>query len=299
MFVIDTHDEQLINILHICCEISQRQPVIKVFLMALTFSNSPKLCSLKLSNDIVSFMVVKSFVQPEFLLDLLDQVSESSTLHTLYLYDTSLAGSRSLGLKNKVMSLSTFALAYVVMDKSFCENLLRQTMFLNNLKRVAISRGINEKMIMNDNVKSGLGEYCEIPSALCSEFLRTLSNFKNLELLDLSGNNLTGCLSNFIPEYHSGLPKLENLFLNDAALNVDDLEHITHLIQDNKIPNMKELRLDNNNFKELEDTVGELINALIQYERELRLSLLGTNLSKEFIEEWRGQCKETNIELKG
>ena len=102
-------------------------------------------------------------------------------------------------------------------------------------------------------------------------------------------------MSNCLPE----LPNLKKLFLADTCLNVDGLEHITHLIQDKKIPNMNELDMNNNNFKGLKDTVGELVNTLIQYEREMKLSLHATNLSKEFIDEWQGQCKGTNIELKG
>ena len=296
--VIQVKDEQLTNTLSICCKISERQPAIFVFLMALSFPNSTEFCSLRVSSDIQSFLIVKSFIPPIILLELLDQVSESSSLHTLYLYDTSLANSKSLNLNNKVRSLSAFALAYIVMDKSLCENLLRQTMFLNNIRHLSIAHGINEKMIMNDVVKSGIGEYCEIPSTLCPEFLRALSNFNNLVFLHLSGNSLTGCLPNFIPESQPGLPSLQELLLYDTALNVDDLNHITNLIQDNKFPNIKVLEFDNNNFEGFEDIVEQLINAGIQYQKELKLSFRSTNLDKEFTEKWQKECKQTNVDMK-
>ena len=152
-----TNDEKLMSTLSICCEVSQRQPA----LVYLVFPSSNTFCSFRLSSDVLSFMIVKTFVPADFLSDLLEQVSKSATLDTIYIYDTSLASSRGLILSNKITSLSTFALAYVVMERSLCENLLRQTMFLNNLKFLGITNGINEKMIMIDKVKSGLGEYCE------------------------------------------------------------------------------------------------------------------------------------------
>ena len=297
-FVIQMKNEQLTNTLSICCKISERQPAIFVFLMALSFPNSTEFCSLRLSSDIQSFIIVISFVPPVILSDLLDQLSQSTSLHTVYLYDTSLANSKALNLNNKVRSLSTFALVYVVMDKILCENLLRQTMFLNNLINLIIEHGINENMKMNDFVKSGLGEYCEIPPTLCPEFLRGVSNFNNLVLLHLSGNTLTGCLPNFITESQPELPTLEKLQLNDAGLNIDDLNHITNLIQDNKIPNIKEIEFDNNNFEGFEDTIEQLINAGIQYQTELKLSFRSTNLDKEFTEKLQKQCKGTNVDIK-
>ena len=297
-FVTYMKDEQLRNTFYICCKISERQPAIFVFLMVLSFPNSTEFCSLRLSSDIQSFIIVKSFIPPLILSDLLNQVSESSSLHTVYLYDTSLASTKTLNLNNKVRTLSTFALVYVVMDKSLCENLLRQTMFLNNLINLIIKHGINENMKMNDFVKSGLGEYCKIPPTLCPEFLRVLSNFDNLVILDLSGNTLTGFLPNFIPESQPGLPSLEKLLLYDATLNVDDLNHITNLIQDNKFPNIKALEFDNNNFEGFEDIVEQLLNAGIQYQKEIKLSFRSTNLDKEFTEKLQKQCKGTNVDIK-
>ena len=57
-----------------------------------------------------------------------------------------------------------------------------------------------------------------------------------LKNLYLSHNNLKACLSSFLTDPHPGLPQLETLCLINAALNKKDLQHLTHLIQNKKLP---------------------------------------------------------------
>ena len=64
-----------------------------------------------------------------------------------------------------------------------------------------------------------------------------------LQILDLSGHTLTGCLSSFLTDPHPGLPELKRLHLESTALNKDDLQHLFSIIQFNKLPKLTELHL--------------------------------------------------------
>ena len=102
--------------------------------------------------------------------------------------------------------------------------------------------------------------------------------------LNLSRNTLTGCLSSFLSDQHPGLPELKELHLELTRLNKDDLQHLTRLIQTHKLHALKELDLDDNNFREIETDVEHLIETCVNY--HLRwLGMQGNNLSDSFREE--------------
>ena len=89
-------------------------------------------------------------------------------------------------------------------------------------------------------------------TALNREDLQHLSSvvykLPKLGKLDLSGCTLTGCFSRFLPDPHPGLPELDlrGLWLNSAALNIDDLQHLFSIIQSNKLPQLDTLDLSDN-----------------------------------------------------
>ena len=68
-----------------------------------------------------------------------------------------------------------------------------------------------------------------------------------LHILDLSNNILTGCLSNFLPDPHQGLPSLELLNLDSTSLNKEDLYHLSSIAH--KLPKLQELDLSHNTLK--------------------------------------------------
>ena len=124
--------------------------------------------------------------------------------------------------------------------------------------------------------------------------LSVAQKLPKLWLLDLAGNNLTGYLSSFVPDPHPGLIQLQHLKLNHTALNKDDLNHITHLIQTQKLPGLEELDLDGNSLSEIE--VGPLIEACVtHHQRRLGLWLVGNDLSEEFKNKWKQWCEGTDI----
>ena len=120
----------------------------------------------------------------------------------------------------------------------------------------------------------------------------------NLQILDLSNNTLTGCLSSFLPDPHPGLPKLEELHLCGTALNEDDLQHLTHLIETRKLPRLTLLNIGRNKLNEFETGAEKLLEACVNcHERELRLWLWLNNLSDTFKEKLKEKCQGTHIEL--
>ena len=68
----------------------------------------------------------------------------------------------------------------------------------------------------------------------------------NLQELDLSHNILAGCLSSFLSDHHPGLPELKKLNLCNTELNKEDLKHLSHITQSNKLPKIKTLILSEN-----------------------------------------------------
>ena len=97
---------------------------------------------------------------------------------------------------------------------------------------------------------------------------------------------------------HPGLPSLEKLILNNVTLNVDNLLHLTVLIEHQKVPNLKDLKLSPNDFKGLEDEIYHLINAfIINHQTELKLGLMETKINEELINKWQSQCEGTYVKI--
>ena len=70
-----------------------------------------------------------------------------------------------------------------------------------------------------------------------------INEFPKLEILDLSWSTLNGCLSDFLPDPHTGLPPLQVIDLRHAKLNEEDLQHLVYLIKTQKLPGLTELRI--------------------------------------------------------
>ena len=114
----------------------------------------------------------------------------------------------------------------------------------------------------------------------------------------LSDNKLKAYLSSFLTDPHPGLPQLQTLFLTSAALNKKDLQHLTHLIQNKKLPCVNDLRVEHNRLCKKEKELGELIEVSVaNYQRTLTLDLRYNNLSNKFKEKWELRCEGTNIVL--
>ena len=119
-----------------------------------------------------------------------------------------------------------------------------------------------------------------------------------LEQLYLSDNKLKACLSSFLTDPHPGLPQLQLLGLTNATLNKKDLQHLTHLIQNKKLPCLNDLRVEHNRLCKKQKELGELIEtSVVNHHIILGLDLRYNNLSKKFKEKWELSCEGTNIVL--
>ena len=97
----------------------------------------------------------------------------------------------------------------------------------NNLREVSSLTLSNKKSLRYLD----LAHYTRMSADLCRSICHQLNELLNLEYIDLSHNTLTGCLSSFLPDPHPGLPQLNWLRLNETALNLMELNHITNLMQ--------------------------------------------------------------------
>ena len=132
---------------------------------------------------------------------------------------------------------------------------------------------------------------CELPTQTLSHLMQQINGCSALQDMDLTRTKLTGCLSSFLPDPHPGLRLLH---LWRTALNNEDLQHLTHLIQTHKLPGLEELHLDWLG----ETDVGDLIEACVtHHQRELALYLWSSHLSEESKNKWKERCRGTNIEL--
>ena len=125
--------------------------------------------------------------------------------------------------------------------------------------------------------------------------LSALSNFQHLQHLSLSGNTLTGCLWYFLSMLNAELPALHHLYLRSAELNEDNILHVTHLINGDKVPQLWILFMSNNNLGRMEHVVDGLIEACVSHWKRNRnhsvfnkpyVSLDDNNFSSEFKRKW-------------
>ena len=99
---------------------------------------------------------------------------------------------------------------------------------------------------ISKNMESLKIKECILPTQTLSHLMKQINGCSALRVLDLSWTPLTGCLSGFLPDPHPGLPELEELNLWETALNKDDLQHLSHITQSNKLPKLRILDLSGN-----------------------------------------------------
>ena len=129
--------------------------------------------------------------------------------------------------------------------------------------------------------------YCSMSTDVSAELLRSLASCQQLTYLDLSGNNLAGGLSNFLPDQHQALPSLTRLELNDTSLNKEDVQHLKCLIKMKKVPGLHSMGLMGNSLHEMEDEVKGLISNCLNYDtKSLNLKIEDKGQPEEFEAKW-------------
>ena len=262
------------RLLTVCHKICQHQPVTHLCIDWLRCDDVTEPDVFTMSRNAVSLVLQACRLPAAVLNHLLHQMSDCATLRTIELRDTSLAGVTSLNLSNMAVSLTRLVLHGTEMSPELCERVCTQLPCLIHLGHVDLSQnplGVHGHHI-TESIRSGGPdpplwllwlEDCKMPVDVCAPLLSALSTCKQLSSLWLSNNRLTGCLPNLVPDPHPGLHSLVELHVARAALNRDDVQHVTRLIQTKKLPRLCELHLQQNNLGVMEDVLGGLIDACV------------------------------------
>ena len=139
---------------------------------------------------------------------------------------------------------------------------------------------------------------CSMPSSVCGTLLFALEKCKSLTDLWLPGNTLTGCMHHFLSVTSKILPSLEELFLSYSNIRKTDVVHLVELIQNQQVPQLGELDLGGNNLQRTEETIVDLVQALVTHHpRRLKLNTWFNYLSSPLRERLVSISVNTDIEL--
>ena len=124
---------------------------------------------------------------------------------------------------------------------SKCERLTKLNLSSNDVSssEIDLTEAVNQVWGPFPNLEEFHVTGLRMPSSLSGPILSALSSCQNLQGLYFSGNILTGCLPNFLVGFSSEVSPLEALVVNSASLNEDDVEHITDLIKEDRLPRLK------------------------------------------------------------
>ena len=106
---------------------------------------------------------------------------------------------------------------------------------------------------------------CSIPEQVWPELLHSLSFCERLRYLNVTRNCLTGCFFCFLPDPKSRLTLLKFLGLEHTTINKTDIQHLTQLIRDNKLPHLKYLYLEEKSWNSVEEELQQLKKTLLAH----------------------------------
>ena len=279
------------NLFPTCCRISENQPIAKLVLNQVTFRDTTEPCMIKISEKNFRFVMRLVTMPTRLMTHLLDPISQASRVNFVKIDQTSLSGVKTFNLENKASSLQHLSLHSVDMDEDLCANILKEIPSLTSLHFLQICPWDRDTKMYR---LQGNEKFCHIPRDMCSQILRSVSRLHHLVHLDLCGNNLTGCLSNFLLD--SRLPLLQRLYLENTTITSNDVNHIINIIETGKLPNLEMLNLDRNNLGGIEDEIDRLLNTAITYhQRELEIRLPSRSFSRDKVEKWQTQCTGTTV----
>ena len=283
------------NMFPTCCRISEDQPIAKLVLNQVTFRDTTEPCMIKISEK--NFRLVMHLVAMpiRFMTHLMEPISQASRVDFMKIDQTSLFGVKSFNLENKAESLLHLSLSNVEMDPELCTSLMKQIPSLTKLNFLQISPWNRDTKIFE---LQGNEKFCHIPRDMCSQILRSISHFHHLVHLDISGNILTGCLSNLVPDSDSNLPLLQRLYLRNTRISSGDINHIIHIIETRKLPKLETLNLIHNNLRGMEDEMDRLLNVAITYQkRELVVHLPGDSFPRHLVKKLQTQCSGKTVKV--
>ena len=122
-------------------------------------------------------------------------------------------------------------------------------------------------------------EGCGVKADACRDIIKHLSGCKDLEILNFSGNTLTGCLPSLLKDPYPGLALLRTVKLNECELSRDDIVHMTSLVNMGKLPALVRLEQVRNSLYRTEKEMGELLESVLTNQKgDLRLEFKDNKL---------------------
>ena len=178
---------------------------------------------------------------------LIKQINQSSTIRKIDLEDTEMKDVASLTLNNKAL-LTHLNLCRTDMSKQLNLSVCQQVAGLKQLEYLNFSLNdlshIDTIILSNKPNLSYLNcSTTQMSKKPSRNVINQLGYITGLCHLNLSHNALRGSLSTFLPDPHHGLCELT---LFNSGLNKEDLQHISNITQDNKLPNLRSLVLAEN-----------------------------------------------------
>ena len=203
---------------------------------SLTLSNKTSLTHLDLSKTKMSAELCHSICQ---------QLTDITDMEHLNMSNNDLSQVSKFTLSNK-KTLRYLKLENTDMSVALYYSICQQLTDLESLKQFFVSRKDSCYKIYGGGLLNCFLSDKHLPTHVCRGVLGHINRFSNLRNIEIADSPLTGCLSSFLPDPHPGLHELEKLTLERTALNKDDLQHLSQIIQNNKLPQLKVLDLSGN-----------------------------------------------------
>ena len=289
------------NLLATCKEISRFQPIVSLFLSNLKCEHFKQTKIFSMSKNTTSVVFHVCALPTEMNVHLQQQLSDCTGLEVICFNSTRIEDATFLDRLQDMSSLTCLELIETelspIIGRKVCKQLkalkLLRTLWLNIPGLGAHGRYI-KKALKAWGPNSGLQTLhlrnCDMPANVCSALIPHIP--KNVTLLHLSGNTLTGCLSQF-----TELPKLAFLALSRGSLIQDDIEHLTRLICGNNFPRRADLYLSQNNLDKVYGTLSNMIKQSgARHQRDLGITLV-RNFSTEIQNELKQLCKGKKVYL--
>ena len=245
------------NILSTCQAISQHQTITYLDIEDVKCKNVTDPNVFSLSKNASSVKIWRSKLPFMVMTHLLQQLSKCNYLLHLSLSRTPL-GKAGCHLVDAIKGWKDAA-ALLTLDLNRCS--LTEAISAKLLQYLSTCDKINDLNLSHNSLTGCLSSFLpdthlRLPeleklilrcTGLNTDDLQQLSSITQsnklpkLRFLDLSGNNLRGFFSNFLPDPHPGLPQLQNLCLDQTFLNKEDLQHFLKVSY--KLPKLGELDL--------------------------------------------------------
>ena len=125
------------------------------------------------------------------------------------------------------------------------------------------------------------------------------TNMSHCKILQLAGNELRGIVGELFAE--ARLSFLEELHLQKAKLEKEDLLDLSSAIEQGKLKGLLQMSLQGNNFQDFEDAVEHLFKTCAaQFRRErieINMSLNDLSNPDDFIKKIHSVCSGTNVSM--